>query len=94
LPTVSPDGRTLAYVAMARAGYEADRQVIHLRDLASGQTRQLAANWDRSVGSLAWHPDGRSLYVTTDDVLEHPIYRVDIGTGRPTRLTREGNAAT
>ncbi|MDQ3080512.1 MAG: S9 family peptidase, partial [Pseudomonadota bacterium] len=25
LPTLSPDGRTLAYVSMARAGYEADR---------------------------------------------------------------------
>ena len=39
LPTVSPDGRTLAYVAMARPGYEADRQVLMLRDLATGTVR-------------------------------------------------------
>ena len=37
LPTVSPDGRTLAYVAMARPTYEADRQVLQLRDLATGK---------------------------------------------------------
>ena len=29
LPTLSPDGRSLAYFSMARAGYEADRQVLH-----------------------------------------------------------------
>src|SRR4029453_5811560 len=37
LPTLSPDGRSLAYFSMARAGYEADRQVLQVRDLATGQ---------------------------------------------------------
>ncbi len=92
LPTVSPDGRTLAYVAMARPTYEADRQVLMLRDLASGQVRTLTQNLDASVSSLAWAPDGRSLIVAVGEVLEHPLYRVDAATGRTTRLTREGNA--
>ncbi len=92
LPTVSPDGRTLAYFAMARPTYEADRQVVMLRDLASGQVRPLTQSWDASVGSIAWSKDGRSLIVTVQEVLEHPLYRVDIATGRRTRLTREGNA--
>jgi dipeptidyl aminopeptidase/acylaminoacyl peptidase len=92
LPTVSPDGRTLAYVAMRRPGYEADRQVIMLRDLASGQTRALTEGWDRSVGSLAWAPDGRSLIVDAQDTLETPLFRVDVASGRVTRLTREGTA--
>src|SRR5206468_1922323 len=51
LPTLSPDGTTLAYVAMARAGYEADRQVLMLRDLTTATVRPLTQNWDRSVGS-------------------------------------------
>jgi Tol biopolymer transport system component len=33
LPAVSPDGRWLAYAAMRRPGFEADRQVLQLRDL-------------------------------------------------------------
>ena len=45
---------------MARAGYEADRQVLQVRDLATGQVRALTANWDRSVGSIAWAKDGKS----------------------------------
>src|SRR5947209_11792144 len=73
LPTVSPDGRTLAYVAMARPGYEADRQVLMLRNLATGQTRAVTQNFDRSVDSIAWAPDGKSLYVTAEDTLEQPI---------------------
>jgi dipeptidyl aminopeptidase/acylaminoacyl peptidase len=91
LPTVSPDGRTLAYVAMARAGYEADRQVLMLRDLASGQVRALTSGFDRSVGSIAWAPDGKSLLITAEDVMEHPIYRVDPATGAVARLTDKGN---
>ncbi|MEO6360753.1 MAG: prolyl oligopeptidase family serine peptidase, partial [Sphingomicrobium sp.] len=92
LPAVSPDGLTLAYVAMARPRYEADRQVLMLRDLRSGQVRPLTQQWDRSVGSVAWAPDGKSLIVTATDTLEEPIFRVDVRNGRVTRLTREGHS--
>jgi dipeptidyl aminopeptidase/acylaminoacyl peptidase len=91
LPNVSPDGRTLAYFAMARPGYEADRQVLMLRDLASGRTRALTQNWDRSVGSIAWAKDAKSLLVTAEDTLEQPVWRVDAATGQVTRLTADGH---
>jgi dipeptidyl aminopeptidase/acylaminoacyl peptidase len=92
LPTVSPDGRTLAYFVMARPTYEADRQILMLRDLASGQVRALTQNWDRSVDSIAWAADGKSLVVTAGDTLEEPVFRVDARTGAVTRLTRDGHA--
>lgn len=91
-PAVSPDGRWLAYTAMARATYEADRQIVQLRNLATGETRALTADWDRSIGSIAWASDGRSLYVTAADTLDTPVFRVDIRTGRVTRLTQAGTA--
>lgn len=91
LPTVSPDGRSLAWFAMARAGYEADRQVLMLRDLATGQVRALTANWDRSVGSIAWSPDSKRILVTAEDTQENPIWSVDPGSGKVVRLTAEGN---
>jgi dipeptidyl aminopeptidase/acylaminoacyl peptidase len=91
LPTASPDGRTLAYFAMARPTYEADRQVLMLRDLATGQTRALTQAWDRSVGSIEWAKDGKSLLVTAEDTLEQPVFRVDAATGKVTRLTRDGH---
>ncbi len=90
-PSVSPDGKWLAYAAMKRPGYEADRLGLRLRNLATGETRSLADDWDRSAASIAWAPDGRSLLVTAQEVLDHPLFRVDVATGKVTRLTREGN---
>ncbi|MFM6853963.1 MAG: prolyl oligopeptidase family serine peptidase [Sphingopyxis sp.] len=90
LPTPSPDGRTLAYVAMARPGYEADRQVLMLRDLRTGRTRALTQGWDRSVDSIAWAADSRSLIVTAQHILQHPAFRVDARTGRVEQLTDRG----
>ncbi|MFM9828955.1 MAG: S9 family peptidase, partial [Sphingomonas sp.] len=91
LPTVSPDGKTLAYVAMARAGYEADRQVLMLRDLASGKTLALTQEWDRSIGSISWARDGKSLLVTAEDTQENPVWSVNAASGKVVRLTRAGN---
>ena len=90
-PTVSPDGRTLAWFAMRRPGYEADRQVLMLRDLASGRVISLTERWDRSVGSIAWAADSKSVYVTADDTQETPLFRVDAQTGEVKRLTQQGH---
>ncbi|RDC61168.1 Acylaminoacyl-peptidase [Alteripontixanthobacter maritimus] len=81
LPMPSPDGRYLAYVAMARPGYESDRMVVQLRDLASGTTRALTQDFDRSFSSLAWTPDSRTLLATAQSVLDTPAYAIDVVTG-------------
>lgn len=89
-PAVSPDGKWLAYAAMKRPGYEADRLGIMLRNLTTGETREVAPGWDRSVGSIAWAPDGKSLLVTAGEVLDEPLFRIDVATGKATRLTQGG----
>jgi len=86
LPTPSPDGQYLAYVAMARPGYEADRQVVQLRDLKTGAVTALTDKWDRSAGSLAWTPDSRWLIATAQDVLDTPAFRIDPRTGEVRKL--------
>ncbi len=93
LPTVSPDGRSLAWFAMKRPGFEADRQVLMLRDLATGQVRALTESWDRSVGSIAWSPDSKRIYVTAQDTQENPLFAVDPATGKVTRLTQQGHVS-
>ncbi|MBW0145551.1 alpha/beta hydrolase family protein [Sphingomicrobium clamense] len=92
LPSISPDGQWLAYAAMERPNYESDKMSVMLRDLATGETRALTADWDLSVGSIAWTPDGSSLIVGVGEVMEHPLYRIDVATGARQRLTRDGNA--
>lgn len=95
MPAVSPDGRWLAWAAMARPGYESDRLVVQLMDLRTGQYRALTQGWDRSVTSLAFTPDSKALIATAEEVLDTPAFRIDLTSGKATRLAfnpaREGN---
>jgi dipeptidyl aminopeptidase/acylaminoacyl peptidase len=93
LPTVSPDGRWLAWVATARPGYADDRRVVWLRELATGKVHPLTNGWDRSVDSIAWSPDSRTLYVTAYDTLDHPIFSVGVADGVVRRLTGSGHTS-
>ncbi|HEX2617036.1 MAG TPA: S9 family peptidase, partial [Flavobacteriales bacterium] len=90
-PVVSPDGKTLAYKAMKRPGFEADRFEIQLRDLATGKVTPLAAAWDRSAEGLQWSADGQSLLVTADDLGKHRLFRIDVKSGSITPLSRDGH---
>ena len=66
LPTVSPDGRTLAYFAMARADLRGRPPGVAAARSRHRPTRALTAGWDRSVGSIAWAPRRPSLLVTAE----------------------------
>ena len=93
-PAASPDGRYLAWTSMARPTYEADRQVIWLREIATGRTWPLTAKWDRSAGSIRWTPDSRSLLVTAADIGQVPLFRVDVAGGKVWKLTGEGDVTS
>jgi dipeptidyl aminopeptidase/acylaminoacyl peptidase len=89
-PAFSPDGSQLAYVAMERAGFEADRFHLVLLNLKSGRKLPLTQNWDRSISSFAWSPDGKTLFATTDHLGQHPLWAIDAVTGRASAITGDG----
>ncbi len=88
-PVYSPDGSTLLYLAMERPGFEADRRSILLLDRASGTTRTLAANWDRSVGSALWLPNSRGVICTAEEEARQRVFAVDAASGTVLPLLRE-----
>jgi len=53
-PSYSPDGDYLAYLSQARAGFEADRWVLKVRNRDSGESSEVTDRIDRSVQSFAW----------------------------------------
>ena len=89
-PVFSPDGRTLAYRAMARPGFEADKYGVFLRDMETGQVRQIAANWDRSAYSLQWSQDGHTLYTMASDLGQRRLFAIDTRNGVVTPVTGPG----
>ncbi len=92
-PVFSPDGRTLYYRAFSRPGFEADRYRILARDRASGTTREIAADWDRSAETLMLSRDGRTIYTLANDLGHNPLFAIDVRSGKVTRIAGDGNVA-
>ncbi|MFH1109748.1 MAG: S9 family peptidase [Planctomycetota bacterium] len=93
-PVFSPDGKTLAYLAMTRAGYEADQRRIILKPWPDGEARTLAEKWDRSPGSITWSANGRTLYASADNLAQQSIFAIEIADGKIRTLVEKGNAAS
>ncbi len=89
-PTVSPDGRYLAWLAMTRPGFEADQLNVMLRDRKTGVVRNLSEGFDRSLGSLKWSADSKTLYGTGDDTGQHSLFAVNVGNGKWSRIVDKG----
>jgi len=83
----------LAWLAMQRPGFEADRFHVVVRDARSGATRALAKDWDRSVTRLGTTFDRRRLLATADDLGQASLFSIDPASGRPTKLVGEGQVA-
>jgi len=89
-PVFSPDGNTLAYLAMARTGYEADKFTIMLMRWPSGDAVPLTRQWDRSAGSIVWSGDGRTIFATAANVGQRSLFGVDVGSGKVRTVVRDG----
>lgn len=91
-PQFSPDGKHLVYLAMARPGFEADRFRVMVLDWPGGTTaRALTEAWDRSVDSMTFSADGKTLLVTAQDVGQVALFTVDFATGKPWRIFADGH---
>jgi acylaminoacyl-peptidase len=92
-PVFSPDGSSLAWRAMKRPGFEADRYGVMVMDLKTGQAREVDPNWDRSPGALTWSKDSKTLYLTATDTGQQPIFALDPKGGGIKALTGPGTVA-
>ena len=85
VPTLSPDGRLLAYACNRRNEVDFD---VFVRDLESGEERSVFAPGGMSL-SLRFSPDGRLLAVErlTDRNGDNDLYLVGLDGGEPIHLS-------
>ena len=53
-PKFSPDGKYVAWLSMARDGYESDRQRLCCYDLQTGEKKYLTESFDSNVDDFVW----------------------------------------
>jgi hypothetical protein len=91
LPTFSPDGKQLAYLA----GSVNHPLQLRLRDLETGKDRILLVR--KNVQQIGFSPDGKKLIISYVWIYKHydhysDLYEIELATGKITRLT-EGKRA-
>lgn len=89
-PVFSPDGKTLAYLAMARPGYESGQFRIVLQEWPAGRKRMLNEGWDRSATSIAWSPDGSQILAVAENTGQDSLFAIDVKDGKTRTIIKTG----
>ncbi len=87
-PMFSPDGESLAYLSQAIEGFYGDTARLQVRDMDSGDTRQLHSDWDRSMSGLVWTPESDGFFGAIDDAANRRVYSIPLD-GAPQAITAE-----
>ncbi|MCR4994902.1 MAG: S9 family peptidase [Bacteroidales bacterium] len=77
-PKFSPDGRYVAWLSMARDGYEADRQRLCIYDLQTGTKNYATESFDSNVDDFIWGADSNTLYFIGVWHATENLYRTDL----------------
>ncbi len=86
-PRFTPDGTRLLYLAMATPGFEADKLRIKSLDLATGETRVLLEDFDRSPHAFFVEGQGDAALFLAQDRGRQSVYRLDLRTDSVRQLT-------
>jgi len=90
-PALSPDGKTLAYIAETGPVMIAQRSALMLRDVKTGATRQVAADFDFAANSLAWSTDGKRLLATAQSLGQVKLFSIDAASGKVATVVGDGS---
>ena len=78
-PVFSPKGDKLAWLSMEHDGYESDMNRIFVMDMKTGEKTDLTENWDYTVSTIAWNPNGKKIYFIAPYHGPSPIFSVEVG---------------
>jgi len=87
----SPDGKSLAWRAQMRAGYESDRWQLMVLDRQTGTVRGLTPDFDRQVDPFSFSKDSKTIYFTAEEAGQSHVFAVPTA-GGPVRTVLGGGS--
>jgi dipeptidyl aminopeptidase/acylaminoacyl peptidase len=82
-PVYSPDGKSIAFLQQKIKFFYADRERLMLYDRATGKSRELTPDFDRSCSHPQWLADNRRLVFEAEDAGYMNVFVVGIDGGKP-----------
>ncbi len=86
-PTVSPDGKQIAYIGSDRNDDTYNIQKLYLMNSDGQNKRVLSENFDRTPFGLMWSETGDGVYFATEDKGTNNLYFVSTKGGAPRQIT-------
>ena len=88
-PTVSPDGKWIAYTGYDDQNLTSHLSSLYLMDGNGGQKKLWAGNLPSSPANIIWAPDGTGVYYRMEENGEANLYFVPLA-GTPKRISKGG----
>lgn len=89
-PTVSPDGRRVAYTGNDHSRDTWADSKLYVMNIDGSSPRLVSDDWDRSPGNLKWAADGSGVYFTAQNEGTQNLYFLPLGAaaGKVTPVTK------
>ncbi|MFA7274311.1 MAG: S9 family peptidase [Crocinitomicaceae bacterium] len=87
LASFSTNGQKMAWLSMAKNGFEADKNRLFIHDFKKGVKTQLNLTIDVTIGDFKWSLDGKSIYFTAPYRGIEQLFSVDVEKNVTTQIT-------
>ncbi len=77
-PRFSPDGKSIAWLSMERAGFEADKNRIMVLDITTKTLKEITKDFDQSADEMIWSADSKTIYFASCSNAVHQLYSYSI----------------
>jgi dipeptidyl aminopeptidase/acylaminoacyl peptidase len=77
-PVFSNDGKWLAWLSMARDGFESDKNMLWILNMETGNQFPLAASLDQSFGHIVWSKDSKTMYAISGVSATFQVFQLDL----------------
>jgi dipeptidyl aminopeptidase/acylaminoacyl peptidase len=85
-PTLSPDGTKVAWLSMAREGYEADKNDIIIHTFETGSKANMTKDWDGTVNGFNWH-DNLTIFFNAYTQGTDQLYKLNLAAAVVKQIT-------